>query len=166
MSPSLSLSPSETGYSTLQKRLHWAVVGLLFCQYFVFDGMGRPFHGLMDSGVATYDVTSVLHIGIGILILGAVMVRLALRLRLGTPGPVAGEPEIFQTAARYAHIAMYALLLLLPVTGLVAWFLQVGAAAELHEILKTLLMILVIMHVAAVALHQLVWKTGVLHRMI
>jgi len=72
---------------------------------------------------------------------------------------------VFRRLSHLAHLAIYALLILLPVTGALAWGGRMEAAGDAHEVLKTLLLLLVIAHVGAVAVHQLVWKTGLMKRM-
>lgn len=153
------------GYSRLQKILHWAVVGLLLLQYFVFDRMGRMFHTLMDSGVTTWTVTSVAHVVIGVAVLLLVIARLGLRARHGVPDAPQEEPEPFRIAAKLAHWGIYGLLVLIPLTGLAAWFGRVGPAAGGHELMTTALYWLVVAHVGAVLVHQFWWKTNLIKRM-
>ncbi|WP_370271599.1 cytochrome b [Pseudooceanicola nitratireducens] len=153
------------GYSRLQKILHWAVVGLLLLQYFVFDRMGRMFHTLMDSGVTTWTVTSVAHVVIGVAVLLLVIARLGLRARHGVPDAPQEEPEPFRIAATLAHWGIYGLLVLIPLTGLAAWFGRVGPAAGGHELMTTALYWLVVAHVGAVLVHQFWWKTNLIKRM-
>ncbi|WP_172327206.1 cytochrome b [Mangrovicoccus sp. HB161399] len=152
-------------FSNMQKALHWAVVVLLAAQYFLFDGMGRPFHQLMDTGTATYTLTPAMHLGIGVLTLALAAWRIALRLTHGTPPEPAEEPDLAKLGSKIAHAAIYALLFILPLTGLVAWFGQAGFAAEIHELLTNALMALVVLHVAAALVHHFWWKTDVLLRM-
>ncbi|WP_138467247.1 cytochrome b [Poseidonocella sp. HB161398] len=152
-------------FTVTQKALHWAVVVLLAAQYFLFDGMGRPFHQLMETGTASYSAVPVLHIAIGILVLALAAWRLVLRLSHGSPAEPEAEPALARLASKIAHAAIYVLLFVLPLTGLAAWFGQIGPAAGLHETLTNLLMALVILHVAAALVHQFWWKTDVLARM-
>ena len=56
-------------------------------------------------------------------------------------------------------------MLALPITGMLAWGGQIKASAEVHEVLKSLLMLLVLVHVGAVLVHQFVWKTNIMQRM-
>ena len=158
--------PTPDSFSTTQKALHWAVVVLIALQYTLLEGMGRPYHQLMDTGVAHYSLTVVLHIGVGATVLVLAIWRLVLRARHGVPPEPEAEPELFRKLSKLAHGAIYVLLFAFPLSGAVAWFGGVGAAAEAHEIIKALLMVLVVLHVGAVVVHQLVWKTNIARRMI
>ncbi|WP_158963739.1 cytochrome b [Chachezhania sediminis] len=160
----MGLSKKSAAFTPVQKALHWAVVVLLGFQFFVFDGMGRPFHQLMD-GVATYTTTVIAHIAIGLAVLVFALWRLVLRARHGAPAAPEAEPEALRKVSKLAHAAIYLLMLVLPVTGLIAWFGKVGNVAEVHEVLTNALLALVILHVAAVAVHQFWWKTNLLARM-
>ena len=161
----MSLVKIADTYSPLQKQLHWAVVGLLILQFFVFDGMGKPFNASMKAGAPVYSTTVYVHILIGLAIFTLAAWRLSLRLRLGAPAAPDAEPEMFRLASKVAHVAFYVLLLGLPIGGLGAWFLRVGTLGEMHEIGTNLLLLLAIVHVGGVAVHQFVWKTGLLQRM-
>lgn len=159
-----SLSPAVTAYSPMQKRLHWAVVILLALQYLFFDGMGRPFHQLMD-GLSAWSATVVIHLGIGLLVLAAAIWRLALRHSHGVPAEPEDTPARAKLAAKAVDIGIYVLLIVLPVSGSVAWFGQSGTPAEIHEILTNVLLALVAIHVLAALVHQFVWKDNLLLRM-
>ncbi|WP_339951449.1 cytochrome b/b6 domain-containing protein [uncultured Albimonas sp.] len=160
-------SPAHTpaAYTPAQKLLHWAVVGLIALQWLIFDSMGRPFHTTMETGARAWGLVPVAHLVIGLLVLACALARLWLRRAHGAPEAPAGEPEVFRVASKWAHRAIYALLLAMPLSGLAAWFGLIGPAAEAHELLMNLLLALIAAHVAAVAVHQLWWKTGLLARM-
>ncbi len=161
----MSMVKISAAYTPLQKALHWVVVGLLLLQYFVFDGMGRPLKDSIDAGTPVYTTTVYVHILIGATIFALAAWRLGLRARFGAPAAPEAEPEMFRVAAKAAHLAFYVLLLGLPIGGMAAWFLQSGTLAEMHEIGTKLLLLLALVHVAAVLVHQFVWKTGLIQRM-
>ena len=152
-------------FTPLQKKLHWAVVGLLLLQFFVFDGMGKPFDHSVKAGVPVYSKTVYGHILIGISIFVLAAWRLALRYSAGVPEAPASEPEIAKLASKAGHLAFYVLLFALPVGGMGAWFLQSRTLGEIHEIGTNLLLFLAIAHVGAVLVHQFWWKTGLFQRM-
>lgn len=157
--------PQPQGYSRQQIILHWVVALLVVLQFVLHEGIADAYDVAEDTGVYAMSAPVIGHIIGGALILLLACWRLILRNDRGTPPAPAGEPEVFRKAGHAAHLALYGLLIALPVTGALAWGGQMEAAGEAHEVLKTLLMLLVLAHIGAVVLHQLVWKTGILKRM-
>ncbi len=60
----------------------------------------------------------------------------------------------------------YVLIVVLPVSGIAAWFLGAAPAAGVHVIAKTALLPLIFLHAAGALVHHFVWKTDVLRRML
>ena len=63
------------------------------------------------------------------------------------------------------HWALYALLILMPLTGALAWFGTIEQAAFAHDVLKLPLLILTGLHVIGALFHQFILKSDVLTRM-
>jgi cytochrome b561 len=94
------------------------------------------------------------------------MTRLALRLTRGVPPAPAGESGALALPGAAGHVALYVLMLALPITGLLAWYGGVTALAQPHgEILKLLLWVMIVLHVGAALYHQFVLKDNLLARM-
>jgi DNA-binding response OmpR family regulator len=91
--------------------------------------------------------------------------RVALRRSRGAPPPPEGEGTLLGRAATLGHWALYALMLLMPVSGLVAWFGGVETAGEAHEVMSNLMLFVVAVNVAAALWHQLWLKDHILLRM-
>jgi cytochrome b561 len=89
--PRSSIAPSD--YSLAQKRLHWAVVGLVLLQYLALDGIGRLFNQGLESGAMPYTLVTGGHIAAGTLVLVLAMWRVALRVRIGAPRLPEEEPS-------------------------------------------------------------------------
>ncbi|MFV0245638.1 MAG: cytochrome b [Qingshengfaniella sp.] len=155
-----------SSYSKAQKILHWAVVILLVLQYMVFDGMGRYFNQILREGVATYNVTTTVHILIGLLVLVAAGTRLFLRKRHGVPPLPDNTDSRVARLAHGAHILIYVLLFLLPLSGMAAWFGGIEAPGAVHGALTKLLMLTVLVHVAGALVHQFYFKDNLIRRMI
>ena len=66
---------------------------------------------------------------------------------------------------KWGHWALYVVMLLAPMTGLAAWYGGVATAAEVHELFKPVIIVLVAGHVAAALYHQFIRKDGLLLRM-
>jgi len=153
------------GYSKLQIRLHWAVVVLVALQLIFHDGMSNAFSAGMDAGSLTFSTPVILHFIFGTTITALMLWRLMMRQERGVPAAPEGEPAHFQMLGKVAHLAFYVVLLLFPVTGAVAWGSANQGAANIHEILKFILLALIAAHVVAALVHQFVWKTNLLDRM-
>lgn len=152
-------------YSRAQKVLHWTVALLILLQFLFFEEMSRPFDRLMQTGVSDYTATVVGHIAIGASVFALALWRLALRAANEAPVPPAREPNPARAAGRATHVALYVVLVSLPLLGLGAWFLPSETLGEAHQIGTNVLLWLIGLHVLAVALHQFWWKTGLLRRM-
>lgn len=153
------------GYSRAQIGLHWIVAILILVQIVFEDSIGEAWEIIEDGGAATYGSGALLHIGVGITVLLLALWRLSLRSARGVPPPPETEPPLLRTAAHLGHLALYALMILMPVSGLVAWFGGVEAAAEVHQLMKPALIVLVVIHVAATIWHQFWLKDNLMARM-
>ena len=163
------MAPQSTAsFSAPQRALHWLMF-LLIGFNLLFTGGIEHWNRLVRKGEAVTpdDMASAnihAYVGIAILCLGAV--RLALRIVQGAPAAPAEEPAIFRLAAKVAHLAFYLLFFLMPLSGIAAYYLGAEQAGFLHGgPFKMLMWLLIVAHLAAVAVHQFYWKTPVLARM-
>jgi cytochrome b561 len=156
--------PAATGYSRLQIALHWIVFVLIAQQYLFHDAIAAAWDRLSDGLEAGFDPLVAAHVAGGALILAFTVWRLALRARRGAPPkPEGGRAQVL--VARYTRLGLYALMILMPVSGAVAWFGGVETAALGHNVLKIALLALIALHVAGALYHQFVLRDGTLARM-
>ncbi|WP_424944894.1 cytochrome b [Aliiroseovarius crassostreae] len=153
------------GYSLSQIRLHWIVAALIAAQYLFKEAIGDAWQTYVQGGEITFNPLIFLHIAGGTLIFLFVLWRLVLRKTRGAPTPPEGEAPALKFIAHLTHWTLYALLILMPVTGALAWFGDVGQAAFAHDVLKLPLLVLSILHVLAALFHQFVLKTDLIARM-
>lgn len=153
-----------TGYSRAQIGLHWGMLVLLALSYLSSDKMKAAWYAL-HQGRDAYGTTAAAHVWIGVAILVLAGVRLAIRLMRGAPDLPAGGHPLADRIARLTHLALYAVLFLIPISGLLAWFGGLDAAGEVHELLFNLGLGLVILHVAGALYHQFVLRDGLMDRM-
>lgn len=154
-----------TGYTRLQIGLHWLVMALVVAQYLLHEPIAQAFDLRMSGQTVSQTPLIALHVFGGFLIFVLSLVRLQLRQTYAPPPPPHGEPAVFRHVAIWSHRAFYACLVVLPVTGAVAWFRGIPAAGDAHEVLQGVLLALIALHLGGVAMHQLVWKTDILTRM-
>lgn len=154
-----------TGYSRPQIRLHWIVALLIVPQFVLHDGISAAWRALGQGQELPFSPLVPLHVLGGVLIAALVLWRIVLRLRRAAPAlPEGGHPAL-DLVAKLTHAGLYALLLGLPLSGAVAWFGGVHAAGDAHEVMKTLLLALVALHVVGALYHQFVLKDGLMQRM-
>ena len=134
-------------------------------QYLLHDGIARAFDQGLTTGTFTLTAAAIGHMAGGGAVLLLVFWRLALRQQDGTPPPPDGEPPWQKMAARLVHGGIYVVLLLLPVSGAVAWGNGSAAAGDVHEALRGVLLLLIGLHVLAALYGQFVQKSGVIDRM-
>ncbi|MFQ3623046.1 MAG: cytochrome b/b6 domain-containing protein [Acetobacteraceae bacterium] len=165
--------PNRSGWSAAQRRLHWTVAALVLLAAPVGLAMvSVPFAQLLLKFLLYQAHKS---LGLAVLVLAAV--QLALHARRGRPPPEPGLSGRQHRAALAAHAALFALLLLVPLTGYLAaaaapadlptLFLGIvpvphvtgpdealfGAIRSVHAVLAAALVLLAVGH-AAMALHH------------
>ncbi|MFC3181050.1 cytochrome b [Cypionkella sinensis] len=152
------------GYSATQIALHWLVAVLILFQLIFGEAMGTAWRAVRRDMVPDMTVAVWAHIIAGIAVLIFALWRLNLRASRGVPEAPPDRP-LMMNAAKWGHWALYAVMLLAPITGLVAWYGGVAEAAEVHELFKPVIIVLVAGHVLAALYHQFIRKDGLLLRM-
>ena len=152
-------------YSRAQMILHWAIFILVVTQFAFHESIVDAFEAMLKGGPASTNSMISAHLGVSGVIGILTALRLWLRVETGTPEKSGNHPQIFDRLANTVHYSFYAILLLLPITGGFAWYQASEAAANAHTILRAVLLILVLVHIAAAVLHLLVWRGNVLARM-
>ena len=175
-------------YSVLQRLIHWAVA---ICVIFVLP-MGLTLGILGFDGVKNtfgMDATNFLykyHKTFGVIILGLMILRLALRLVRGKPEYDQPLPSISRVASRISHGLLYLLLLVQPMLGWAATsaggfpieFFNSKLPALLskdpalskslyaiHGTVGLLLLVLITIHVSAALMHRFMLRDTVMKRM-
>ncbi len=152
-------------YSRAQIRLHWIVFALVALQYILHEGMVEAWDALQATGTAGGGPLVGAHVAGGLAVLALVLWRLWLRRARGVPPPVAPAGALTTRIAGLAHGALYALLVAMVLTGGMAWFGGIEAAAEAHSVLRLVLLALIALHVGAALWHHFVRRDGLLARM-
>ena len=156
---------APSGFSAGQIRLHWIVFILIALQYVLHEGIAEAWDIVEEGGAVAFSPLVASHVAGGILVLLLVVWRLALRAKRGAPAAPEEEPAILKFAAATTHLGLYALMILMPLSGMAAWFGGVEAAAEAHEVMRIILLALIVLHIGGALYHQFVLKTDVLSRM-
>jgi cytochrome b561 len=184
------LMPRESrAYGTVARVLHWTMFIVLSAQFIIGYAIER-FDDLLEAPVKLWlggeeDNLLIVHAGLGVTILALALVRVVWRLRVGLP-PWAETLSAFER--RLAHrteVVLYALMFLIPVTGLALLFvsgedwdllgreweapldlidddLLLGAHISAH----LLFFVAIAAHLGLMFKHQLVNRDGLLRRML
>jgi len=108
----------RTAYTVSQKWLHWLLFGLVLFMYAVTFG-----EDIFPRGDPRADLAWRIHISFGIVFAVLVALRLVVRLGRGVPALPPGMTPLERTAAKAGHLLLYALLVALPVLGvLLTWY--------------------------------------------
>jgi cytochrome b561 len=154
------------GYSALQICLHWAVALLVLFQLFFGESMTTVVEAAEEGGQASAQdqFLASAHHWAGWAILGLVILRLALRVSAGAP-KAAGAADWMSRVATVSHWLFYALLIAMPVTGLLTYF-GLADLGEVHALGKPVFIVLIVIHAAAAFFHAVFLKDGTLRRML
>lgn len=153
------------GYSRVQIGLHWVVAALIAVNLVFEDWIKAGWRAIETGSAPVYDAGALAHIGVGVVVLLLAFWRLGLRFTRGVPDLPAGMSGRERLVAHLGHGLLYALMIGVPVVGLLAWFGASDDLAELHELGKPAFLLLIAGHVAAALWHQFVRKDGLLQRM-
>ena len=160
----MQVKAAPSGYSRLQIVLHWLVFALIAHQYFFKGAISAAWGRVTEGMEISFDPLVLAHVGGGALVLLFALWRLSLRARRGVPEAI--EASKLQSAlAKLTHFGLYALMILMPVSGSVAWFGGVGADAQGHNVMKVILLALVALHGVGAFYHHFVLRDGTLARM-
>lgn len=166
-----------TQYSKRMVIAHWLTLVLLIAAWYFGHELDEARH---EEGAPL--VGYVVHALVGATVLLLALARLYFRSKDGVPAPIGDTP--MDKVAKGVHHLLYALLVVLPVSGvatvatsdvgkaLKAWDASLlpkkfsGVFAhDVHEMLVTVLIVLVIVHVLGAIKHQFITKDGLMERM-
>lgn len=179
----MQLTNSSTRYGAIAQAMHWLTA--------VFVAAGWLIGQLADfpSPRSPPDLWLLTHIALGQCVLVLLLCRLAWRLFNPAP-PYEATPlgRLLQWVARLSHLALYALLLAVPVLGAIAELKRAGllpvfgfwqvpspwpidrvtgrTVLSVHGTLADALVILAGVHAVAALIHHYVWRDRTLMRML
>ncbi|MQT14328.1 cytochrome b [Segnochrobactrum spirostomi] len=169
-------------YSITQRIFHWGMFLLFAVQFGVV-------WSIPDGGGDAYASYWQLHYSLGVVILIAGVARLIIRVAKGVPALPADMPRWQVAAARLNEAALYVIMIGMPILGWIAadtrgrsvtlfglplpafvgpqergTFLR-SITGDAHELLGTVLLILVGLHVLGALYHGFIRRDGVLQSM-
>ncbi len=153
------------GYNRTQISLHWVLFIIIIAQFVFHEGIADAWEKMSKGAEVAFSPLVAAHVFGGLLALVLVLWRISVRLKRGAPELPAEDSGITKLAAKGTHLGLYALMILMPISGAVAWFGGVEAAANGHAVMKFAMIALVTLHVVAALYHQYMLKNGLLKRM-
>lgn len=161
-------SGKPLGYSSAQIALHWLVAALVIFQLLMGDQIAPAYRALRRGTEASAAdlLNANIHIYVGIAVLVLSVVRLGFRLKRGAPTPPAHETTLQRVLASVTHWILYGVIIGMPVTGLMAWYLGLHDMGEIHEAAKLAIIVVVALHVLGAIWQHFVARTDVLVRML
>lgn len=156
--------PSPNGYTRLQIALHWGAALLILQQYLLKDAIAAAWDATTMGLNTAFDPRVLAHVAGGVLVMLFALWRIAIKVRRGTPVMV-GDIAVQRALAGATHVGLYALMILMPLSGSLAWFGRIDLAAQAHNVLKVVVLALVALHMVGALYHQFVPKDGLINRM-
>jgi cytochrome b561 len=165
-------------YHGLLRALHWLLAVLILMQLVVGNFALAPLPNDANKIIPLQG-----HVSVGLLIGALMVLRIVTRLATRKPAPATAGNALFNGLRRLTHFLFYAVVLSMVSTGvgiaLMAKLFPVlfGPGGDLppsfdafeplkgHQFFATVLVVLIVLHLAGVAYHQLVLKDGLLSRM-
>jgi cytochrome b561 len=169
-------------YGSLSIGIHWLMVLLFVAVYGTVE-----LHELFEKGSDLRKVLMTWHFMLGMLVFVLIWLRLAARLSGPTPAILPEPPNLQQLASKLLHLALYALMIVMPLIG----WLMLSAAGnpipffglelpaligenknlaeqfkELHEIVGTTGYFLIGLHTVAALYHHYIKHDNTLTRML
>lgn len=171
---------APTRYSLASRLFHWSMAAAIAAGWLIGQTLEDAPRG------AARDFNIGLHVLIGLTVLALVLPRLLTRVLGGVPAD-ANPPGWIKRLGDAAHLLLYVLMLVLPLTGLAA--AMTGRAPlpvlglfevppllnsfgirklleEVHGVLANVMLGTVVLHVAATLWHAFIRRDGVAQRML
>lgn len=175
-------------FKKMADRYHMSSVALHWLMLILFIGVYASINlrELFDKGTAPREALKSLHFSLGLLMFALVWLRLAMRIKHPAPGITPVPPAWQEAAAKLAHLALYALMIGMPLLG---WLLLsaagkpipffglelpaligpdkalAGQLKEVHEFVGELGYFLIGAHAGAALFHHYIKRDNTLLRM-
>jgi len=151
-------------YSRMQVILHWIIAVLVAGQYLLHKGIEADWAARLDGSIPNEPFPNP-HAIVGLIIFALAIWRVVLRLRHGAPALPSEEPPVLKAVAKITHVAFYALLIGMPLSGAAAWVVGLEVPAEAHELAAKIMLALIALHIVGAFAQKFWFKTQVMERM-
>ena len=164
----MAATHTRSHWSRLSITLHWLVVVLIIVQFLDHEYMVGLWDKMMDHAQPDQAVVigGYIHIIAGVFILVGAAVRALDRVMNGRPPYPASDPTWATWLAKISHFLIYAILILMPALGLLAWYTGNDSYAGYHTFFWTPLLVLIAIHVVGALAQHFYFKSDALTRMV
>jgi cytochrome b561 len=154
------------GYTAAQIALHWISAVLVIAAFVTHEAMQAAAKALRDGSWSGYDAAMLVHVIGGSAVFLLALWRLGILSRRGAPPLPENEPRVLRAAAWLVKVMLYAIMIVMPISGVLTWFGQIGLARQVHLLMEPVVPLAILIHTLG-ALYQQFWlKSGVLTRML
>jgi len=154
------------GYTRAQILLHWVSAVLVIAAFVTHDAMIAAAEAERAGSWAGYEPVTLIHIAGGVAVFFFALWRLGLLSRRGAPPLPEDEPLLLRAISVAVKLMLYAIMIVMPVTGVLNWFGEIDLARQIHVAMEPVVPLSVLLHFLG-ALYQQFWlKSGVLTRML
>ncbi|MER8781213.1 cytochrome b/b6 domain-containing protein [Mesorhizobium sp. M1006] len=164
----MTVANEPAGYTATQILLHWVIAALIVLQLILGEDI-KPAYRAFSRGTepAAGDIFNAnIHVYVGLAVLVLAIWRFAVRLMVGVPAAPSEESAFLKRIAAAAHFLLYLFIFGMPITGALAWYFNIRAVGEIHELAKPVIIIVVGLHAAAALWQHFFVKSDVLVRML
>ncbi|MDE3079292.1 MAG: cytochrome b/b6 domain-containing protein [Paracoccaceae bacterium] len=152
-------------YDPMQIKLHWTIAILIAAQFLLYRIVLPGWHYLITTNDFFFTPGVIAHLTVGTLVLCLVLWRLWLRRHHVAPPPPDGFDPRLEAIALMVQRTTYGLMILIPLSGLIAYFGNLQPVSILHNALAVTLLGLIGMHASGALYHQFVRHDGLMRRM-
>lgn len=104
------MTKSSRHFSPLQRVLHWSMAVLIIAMLFIGVGM-------VSTVSHAHETLLALHRPLGVALFALALIRVATRLKNGSPALPTDMPLLQRIAAKASHVILYALFIAMPLVG-------------------------------------------------
>jgi len=150
-------------FSKLQIVLHWLMFLLFLASFVSHDAIKDSYRAFVREGVTDLTVGTRVHVIVGIVLLALAVLRIVMRFVRPAPAEMGSGAQAL--LAKAVKLGLYVVMIMIPVSGLAVWFAGIRDAGEVHEVLFTVGLGLVGLHILGALVHQFVFKDNLMARM-
>lgn len=150
-------------FSKPQIILHWLMFLLFFVSFFSHEAIKDSYIAFVREGVTDIGIGTRVHVIVGIAILALAVVRIVMRFT--RPAPLEMGSGAQALLAKAVKLGLYVVMITIPLSGIAVWFGGIRDAGEVHEVMFTLGLGLLGLHILGALVHQFVFKDNLMARM-